>query len=186
MVITSKKQADFADNILVSAFKGLMINMALIILINAILGLFAALLYYPESPLYIFSSVRLEELWLWSKYAAALSALLFVFALLSVDRNIRGRNVARIFSTFATTFQGMLNLLPAVLYAVLLQASLQAQLSVRGTTITISAWELLLHVAIVILSWSTASWLVFARKNRELEEVVAITDPTRIADAQAQ
>lgn len=162
--------------------------MALIILINAVLGLFAALLYHPESPLYIFSSARLEELWLWSKYAAALSALLFVFALLSVDRNIRGRNVARIFSTFATTLQGMLNLLPAVLYAVFLQASLQAQLPVRGTTITISARELLLHVTVVIISWSTAAWLAFARKNRELEEAVAITapDPTRIADAQVR
>jgi len=163
-------------------------NMALIISVNAVIGLFAALLYYPESPLYIFSSVRLEELWLWSKYAAALSALLLVFALLSVDRNMRGRNVARIFSTFATTLQGMLNLLPAVLYAVFLQASFQAQLSIRGATITISAWELLLHLAIVILSWSTAAWLAFARKNRELEEAVAITapDPARIADAQAR
>lgn len=161
--------------------------MGLIILINAVIGLFATLLYYPESPLYIFSSIKLEELWLWSKYEVSLSALLFVFALLAVDRNVRGRNVARIFSILATTLQGMLNLLPAVLYAVFLQTSLQSQLTIRGTTITISVWELILHVAVVIVSWSSAAWLAFARKNRELEEaIVAPPDPTHLADIQAQ
>ena len=142
--------------------------MGLLILANAFLGLAIALLYYPESPLYLFAGIKLEELWLWSKYQAFIASLLFIFALLSVDTNIKGKELARSLSAFTATLQGLLNIFPAAMYLYFLHGATSAQLTLRGSTIGISSRELAFHLLIMLISWSTATWLVFSAKNKDL------------------
>jgi len=150
--------------------------MPFIILANALLGLFVSLLYYPDSPLYIFPGAKLEEVWLWSKYSAFISALLFIFALLSVDTNIKGREIARSLSVFTSTLQGIMNLPPAALYLLFLHGSLFAKLTVRGNVFTLSSKVLFLHLAIIMISWTAAAWLAFGKKSRDLSERVRLMD----------
>ncbi|MBE0446965.1 MAG: hypothetical protein IBX64_02475 [Actinobacteria bacterium] len=151
--------------------------MSFIILVNAFFGLTISLLYYPDSPLYIFPTARLEEFWLWSKYAAFFSALLFIFALLSADKNERGRELSRSLSAFTTTIQGLINLPPVILYITSLHGALSAQVMVRGNIFTISSRELFLHLALVIVSWMTATWLTLGKQGRGLSELARPMDP---------
>lgn len=150
--------------------------MSFILLVNAFFGLTISLLYYPDSPLCIFPNARLEEFWLWSKYAAFVSALLFIFALLSADKNERGRELARSLSVFTTTLQGLINLPPIILYAISLHGALSAQVTVRGNTFTVSSRELFLHLSLVIVSWITATWLTHKKQGVELPKIVQPTD----------
>lgn len=154
--------------------------MIFVILINAIFGLTVGLLYYPDAPVYLFDDMKFEELWLWSKYAILVSGLLFVFSLLSLDSDNRGRELARSLSAFAATLQGILNLPPIIVYIIFLHGSSSAQIRVDGNVLTISAWVFFLHLALTIVTWSSAAWLALGKKNREFAEF------SRLADLQPQ
>ncbi|NCO66367.1 MAG: hypothetical protein COW32_09710 [Candidatus Aquicultor secundus] len=154
--------------------------MPFIILVNALSGLIVALLYYPRSPWYLFGAVRLDELWLWSKYALFSSSLLFVFAVLALDKDAKGRGLARSLSAFIATLQGLLNLLPAVLYLIFLHGAATSRIAVHGYTLTITSRQLFLHLLLVTISWATALWLVLKGRERN------ITEPAQVLEAQVQ
>lgn len=154
--------------------------MVFVILINAVFGIAVGLLYYPDSPVYLFDNMKFEELWLWSKYAVLVSGLLFVFSLLSLDSDTRGRELARSLSAFSATLQGILNLPPAIIYIMFLHGSLSAQIKIGENVLTISAGVLCLHLALTIISWASAAWLALGKKNRQFAEF------TRLADLQPQ
>jgi len=139
--------------------------MPLIILINAITGLMVALLYYPGSPINLFHGARIDEVWLWSKYAALAAGILFILSLLALDPNAKGRNLARKLSAFIILLQGILNLPPAAVYAIFLHGSSSAHLTIKKSTITISSAGLFLHLGVILICWSTAAWLAF-KKNK--------------------
>ncbi|MDI6717192.1 MAG: hypothetical protein QME63_09665 [Actinomycetota bacterium] len=146
--------------------------MALIILINAIIGLWVALLYYPGSPFYLFQNIKLEEVWLWAKCSAFLAGLLFILALLSVDTDRRGRDIARSLASFVAVLQGISNVPPIIMYIIFLRGFATANIVIRGNLISISSRELILHIALAIISFSAAGWLAFkGRKPKSSESV---------------
>ncbi|MCL6471434.1 MAG: hypothetical protein K6T91_01270 [Firmicutes bacterium] len=150
--------------------------MPFLILLSAIIGTVVSLLYYPSSPIYIFHNVILEEVWLWSKYSAFLAALLFIFTLLAFDNDIKGRDVARSLSAFVMVLQGILNLPPAISYAIFLRGSMYTELTARGGTIFISYKWLLLHIAVIVVSWATAVYLALRKKKQEFDETFNLPD----------
>lgn len=131
----------------------------LLIFVNGLFGLIVAALYYPSSPVYLFQSAHPEEIWLWSKYVASLSAVLVVLALLTLDTNNAGRDLARSISAFVSTLQGILCLPPVALYIVFLRGANSAAITVRGQSFTVTYAELFLLVMLAIVSWSSAAYL---------------------------
>ncbi len=154
--------------------------MPFIILMNALCGLIVALLYYPRSPWYLFGAVRLEELWLWSKYALFCSSLLIVFAVLALDTDKKGRGLARSLSAFITTLQGLLNLPPAVLYFIFLHGAATSRITVHGYAFTITSRQLFLHLLLTAVSLATALWLALKGRERRTQE------PAKLLEAQIQ
>lgn len=154
--------------------------MPFIILVNALSGLIVALLYYPSSPWYLFGALRLDELWLWSKYALFSSSLLFVFAVLALDGDKKGQALARSLAAFIATLQGLLNLLPVILYLIFLRGSAVSSITAHGITLTITSRQLFLHLLLVAVSWSTSVWLVLKGRNSDVAE------PAQFLEAQMQ